>query len=326
MRHFVTVLLSFFLVMLPVWAQDVQKVEQVHSLDEVKQKYPGAKMKMMTLEEYGLMKELYDDMGKPYPGTETVMPAEDDNSTAASDESNETTASEEDDVSKPDETASEPTGRINTQGHITAEHVRLDLPRINTGGNSDAAMVMLIVIGVIVVAVLVVYAGKYLYDVATSDKKYDYWMDMGWSYTYFSSNKSYNAGSMSGVKLATGFIDGNAKIGVGVEAGSFAFKFDGLEESTWVEFGGSYAMAGPHVRFENGKRAYFYLELLGGRSSHESVDTLAVGRFGINAIFGQVTAGVSMGALYMGLEDAEGIVQDVDNYETTTGVEIGYRF
>ncbi len=326
MRRITTAVLSVLLVMLPVWAAEVKKAETAGSLDEIQKKYPGAKLKTMSLEEYGLMKALYDDMGKPYPGTERVSSYEDNRSVESSESntSEKTVASQEDNASESDETAGERPERLEKSAHVGVQHVHLDLPDID--GSGDSALVVLVVIGVIVVAVLVVYAGKYLYDVATSNKKYDYWMDMGWTYTYFSSEATYNAGSMSGVKFSTGFKDGSAKIGMSAEAGAFAFKLDGAKEFSWVEYGGSYAMAGPHVRFESGPNTYVYLELLGGKSSHESVDTLALGRFGIQALIGRVTAGINIGAIYMGLEDAEGIAKDADNYETTTGFEIGYSF
>lgn len=323
MKRLGVVWLSLLLIMLPLWAQEVRKVEKAKSLDEIQKKYPGAKLKMMTLEEYGLMKALYDETGRPYPGSKKPEPekteAADADSTIASQEDN---ASEEDNTSMPSQQTQKEPSHIHT--NISAQHVQLDLPHVDSSG--DGAMVVLVVIGIVVVAILVVYAAKYLYDVATSGKKYEYWMDAGWTYTYFSSKQNYNAGSMSGVKFSTGFKDGRAKIGVSAEAGAFEFTLQGVEESSWVNFGGSYAMAGPHVRFASGENAYIYLELLGGRSSHESVDTLAIGRFGIHALMGHVTAGVNIGAIYMGLADSEGIVQDVDNYETTTGFEIGYSF
>jgi len=324
MKRLGVVWLSLLLVMLPLWAQEVQKVEKAKSLEDIQKKYPGAELKMMTLEEYGLMKALYDETGQAYPKSRNLLSeeteAEDANRTIVTEENNAT--QEENNASEPSPEAGKEPSKVNT--NIGVQRAHLDLPHID--GNGKSAMVVLVVIGVIVVAVLVVYAAKYLYDVATSNKKYDYWMDMGWMYTYFSSNKNANAGSMSGVRLSTGFKDGRAKIGMSVEAGAFAFTVQGIEESSWVEFGGSYAMAGPHVRFASGENAYIYLELLGGQSSHESVDTLAIGRFGIHALMGHVSVGANIGAIYMGLKDSEGIVQDVDNYETTTGFEIGYSF
>ena len=86
-------------------------------------------------------------------------------------------------------------------------------------------------------------------------------------------------------------------------------------------------MAGLHARFSsNHDKGFVYVEFMAGKSNHESVNTLSVGRLGFNLRYKHIAAGANVGALYMGLGDGGGIIQNVDNYEYTSGVELRYIF
>lgn len=328
MKRMVTVWLSVLLVMLPVWAQEVQRVG---SFEEIKEKYPDAKLIVMSLEEYGTMKAIYDEADTPYPVVE--VPPEQDNNVTVSQDGNNSTAgeiaslqeSEEENLSLPnreDEKKPAVEKRVAVSGQVD-----MKLPNVR-GGNGDGAKIILVVIGVVIVAVLVVYAGKFLYDIVTEERNYDYWIDTTLSSIFFSTKGSENYGGMNGVKLAAGFKENAVRIGVAAEVGTFDFQMLAREGDSRTEYDGSYMMAGPHIRLNvEGKKPFFvYLELLGGSGSHKSVDTLALGRAGFNMVFGQVSLGLSTGAIYVGLKETEGIVQNVDNYETISGFEIGYSF
>lgn len=326
MKRLGIVWLSLLLVMLPLWAQG-PVVREAPSIDAVKQLYPGATIKIVTMSEFAAMTARSKGNG-------TLLIA---------------------DVSKdPEEwrdynrSDSMRTGANREQQLQKEAHINIDITPHGSGGDGGGghgAEVLLIVIAFVVVAIFVVYAGKAIYELATSNKEYRYWMDIGWIYTVYNEEGnnpySHHSGSMSGVKIAAGFHDGGeVQVGVAVEVGSFNFGLDGKAEEesdflslgsnekvNWIEYGGSYAMAGLHVRLSTKpEKGFYYLELLSGKSSHESVNTLSVGRIGGNFFFGQVGLGLNLGALYMGLNDTDGIIQNVDNYEYIVGYEVRYRF
>ncbi len=205
--------------------------------------------------------------------------------------------------------------------------LKFDIPQKGTSSGGDAAAALFIIIGAVAVVALAVYAGKYLYDVSTNDKEYEYWGDMSANFSFYNDAKTGIGGDMNGVKLAGGFKDGGARVGLAAEVGSYSFDIEGKNEDIYLNYTGSYAMVGPHIRFSSRPtKDYVYVELLGGKSSLEELKTIAVARMGYNAYLDDLMFGVNIGAIYAGLDEDEGIAKNIDNFNTSMGLEIGYRF
>lgn len=238
-------------------------------------------------------------------------------------------------VSKPRESRPAPRGRASVyidQG--------FRLPKISGGGNGkDAAAVMLIVIGVVVIAALFIYAGKWIADMLQNDEDYyAYWWDIGGQFINLDTDPGEH-GNFTGIKFSGGFVPNmHTNFGLTAEIGRMDLDLLYNRNSTpqRVNIEGTYWLLGPIVRWLFGNRdsdenfahnSYVYLELLGGNSDRDGIDMIGVGRIGINTGLGEhMRLGFHYGAFYLGLDEDQGFANDGDNYWNMYGLEIGYQF
>lgn len=213
------------------------------------------------------------------------------------------------------------------------------LPRISGGNGKDTAAVMLIVIGIVVVAALFIYAGKWLIDqFQNDDDYYAYWWDIGWQIVNLDTGANQH-GNFSGIKFSGGFVPNmHTNFGLTAEVGRMDLDllYNRNSTPTRVNIEGTYWLLGPIVRWLIGSRdtdenfvhnSYVYLELLGGNTDQDGVDLIGVGRIGFNTGIGkQLRLGLHYGAFYLGLDEDQGIANDGDNYWNMYGIEIGYQF
>ncbi|MBN1849801.1 MAG: hypothetical protein JW932_14585 [Deltaproteobacteria bacterium] len=202
--------------------------------------------------------------------------------------------------------------------------------------DNDIAVVLFVVIGVFIVAALIVYAGKFIYDVTVGNGVYEYWWEISPGFTIIENDTKYGfkeSGYLAGLKLAAGFTERSIQFGLTGEAGVIDFSLYYEDHKGLLELEGIYGMVGPAIRFlfnddDNIKNAsYLYLELLGGTSEHEEAGLLSVARMGLNwRIQEHLRFGIHAGSLYFDLKESEGIIENEDNFRLMGGLEFGYRF
>ena len=201
------------------------------------------------------------------------------------------------------------------------------------GGSGDAGKVFFIVAGIMVIAAFIVYAGKYIADIA-SGKEFKTWWEFIFSNTYLST-RSGQHGRLNGLKIATGFVSSDLlQVALVGEAGNTDIDVI-LNEYTpnevALDFSATYWLLGASARLHLSDKlvnaSYLYLDFMGGKTSHGSTDTIGMARFG--ASFGvndYVRLGASIGAYYLGLDEDQGFANNGDNYWTTFGFEMGVKF
>jgi len=195
--------------------------------------------------------------------------------------------------------------------------------------NSDAPLVIFVVIGVTVVVAVVVYAGAFLYELATGGGKYSYWWDVQVQTTALCG--SGDQGYLAGLKLASGFENTDARVGFVLEGGYLDTRIRPDEAADRIDIVGGFVMAGASVRWPFGRSemnpSFFGLELLAGTAEDEDVNLMSAARANLSFGIGAGTRlGFSLGALYLDLDPADGILGHIDKYTALVGVEAGFRF
>ncbi|MGA1870181.1 MAG: hypothetical protein ACMUJM_16715 [bacterium] len=196
----------------------------------------------------------------------------------------------------------------------------------------EVAAILYVVIGVVVVAVLIIYGGKYFYDVATGRGDFQYWWEVGAQSTFFNKADKETAlgrGSMAGLKFTSGIIDQDIRIGLAGEVGYLAVKLNSMFTSKFIDIDGLYGVIGPAIRLCWGKinPHYLSLELLAGSSEHDEVGIISTARAGINwGIMEHIRFGINGGAIYFNLNETEGLFDEEGEFRFIIGIEVGYRF
>lgn len=191
---------------------------------------------------------------------------------------------------------------------------------------NDAAVVMFVLIGAVVVVALVVYSTKYFYDAYAGFAQCPKWWDLTLQSTLFSGDV-VSQGTLTGLRLSTGIQEYTTRIGLTAELGRLAMTFSGPASNVSA----NYWMIGPALRWydtsRNGEPWYLSAELLGGSANNHQVGTVSAARIGLNfPIGGSMRMGVSVGALYTALNNIEGAIAKYDNYYYLLGFELGTRF
>lgn len=195
--------------------------------------------------------------------------------------------------------------------------------------SGDGAIVIFVVVGVVVVLSVVVYAGAFIYQALLGSGDIDYWWDVeGYGSILFGKESD---GYMTGARLCSGLTDSAVRVGLVLEAGHIDTDVVIPPTVALVNVKGTYGMAGAGVRWNVGgyenNPSFLGIELLGGTASSENVDLMSAARATVSFGMTEHTrVGFSVGALYMGLASDDGILDDVDNFSTTVGMQAGYRF
>jgi hypothetical protein len=195
--------------------------------------------------------------------------------------------------------------------------------------SDEGAIIILVVVGVVVVLSVVVYAAAFLYALAIGSGDVGYWWDLEAHGSLLFGNES--DGYMSGIRFSSGLENMPVMVGLVLEGGQIQADMGAQSPLGITEISGAYGLAGAGVRWALGgyesNPTYLGFDLLGGTAADENVNLMSVARANISLGFSpHLRFGFSLGALYMGLEADDGLIQDIDNFSTMTGVQIGYRF
>jgi hypothetical protein len=195
--------------------------------------------------------------------------------------------------------------------------------------DGDSAIVIFIIVGVTVVAAVVVYSAALLYQAATGQGGYTYWWD----------SELYGAtlvgggdrGTMASLRIGSGAAMENARLGMLIEGGYLDAKIGLKDVEEDVDIEGGFLMGGAGVRWPLNSAAknvsFLGIELLAGNVWDEDVDLISVARATLSLGLGDhARLGFSLGALYLGLDETEPLIEDADNFTTTLGLEAGVRF
>lgn len=193
----------------------------------------------------------------------------------------------------------------------------------------DGAIVILVVVGAVVVLSVVVYAGAYVYQALTGYGDVDYWWDLEGHASILFGNHS--DGTMAGVRLNSGLAGSDARVGLVLDAGVLQNEITPPRGLVPVDIDGAYAMAGAGIRWNLGgykeNPTYLGAELLAGATTDEAVDLISSARFVISMGMNKhLRLGFSLGALYTSLEADQGLLNDIDEFSTQTGLHVGVRF
>ncbi|MBF0224178.1 MAG: hypothetical protein HQK76_01870 [Desulfobacterales bacterium] len=199
-------------------------------------------------------------------------------------------------------------------------------------GNNDAAAVLYVLIGVVLVAVLIVYVVQYGYNVVYRGAEVNYWIDVASHYTAIqtdSDGHGVERGSLSGMRISSGIADHFFNVGLTAEIGYLDMKLDFEETHINKQIHGVYGMIGPVIRlqFEEPYKPYILLELIAGASNHDDVGLISAARIGANfGIGSRIRLGFYIGSLYFDLKETDGLIKNYDDYKFLFGLEMGYRF
>jgi len=212
---------------------------------------------------------------------------------------------------------------VSIEGNVSYGH---------SGGNGDAGKVFFLLIGVVVVAAFIVYAGKFVSDLVTN-KEAKLWWEIIANSNFMDTNSGQH-GDFYGVKLATGIVSSElfqlALIG---EIGNADINLI-INETTdpqVLDFSASYWMLGGAVRMHLTDKlvnaSYLYLELMGGTTNDPVTDIIGAARMGASfGINDTIRLGGNIGAQYIGLNKDQGFRNTDNNYWYTVGLELGVRF
>ncbi len=198
------------------------------------------------------------------------------------------------------------------------------------GVDGDAAIVIFVVVGVLVVAAVVVYSGVFLYRALTGVGDYSYW----WDAELHSSTLvgGGDSGFAAALRLSSGVDLDEARLGMVVEGGYLSATITLKDAPNSVAVEGGYVMGGAGVRWPVGgmpeNRSFFGVEMLAGNVWDTDVDLMSVARTTLSLGIGAHTRlGFSLGALYLGLDtDDSSLVEEGNNFTSMLGVEVGVRF
>jgi hypothetical protein len=299
---------------------DLPSVAQIPSnsmtVDELRSMYPTAEMKQVTIDEF---EAITND-----PGAQTTVIVEPGLDAGA--RTNVTRQSQSAPTPEP--------SRRRPRPAPNEDVVVVDDWSVNIFGsvdvdNADVAAVVFVLVGVVVVAAAVVYAGAFAYQALTSSgEEYAWWLDGGaQGYAFFGGERS---GGMYGLRLAGGFMGAYADTGLAVEGGYLHGQVRVGDTDQAVDVSSAYGMLGPTVRWvltgiEN--PMMLELELLVGLAADDNLDLLSRATAGLSwGVGSDWRAGIAVGSLYTEVHTTEGPATTDSSFNLTSGVQMGRRF
>lgn len=222
------------------------------------------------------------------------------------------------------QTGSARTTRKKSSDHSTGGSIYIQ----DTGSldSSEAAVIVFVLAGVVVIAAAIIYSGALLANWALSDEDVPGWADLSARWMYFSGDSHH--GYMAGAALALGLEGSEADVGAVLEGGYLDADVATLDDAE-VEVADAYWMAGLSVRWrmtEDEHPPIFEAELLAGTAS--SYDLLSRASFAFTwSLAGPWRAGLRFGALYLDVAGDEGpLLQAEDDFNLLGGLETSLRF
>ncbi|MBI3188726.1 MAG: hypothetical protein HYZ31_12775 [Gammaproteobacteria bacterium] len=201
-----------------------------------------------------------------------------------------------------------------------------DMMRSGNNGNRDAAAVVFVIIGTVLIVVWALYVFKYIYDVAAGFTPCGKWTDISLVRSAISSDTQQHA-DFFGLRYMTGFRDGATEFGISAEIGQSDIL---LADAGLPEMKGTYWFLGPVLRWRlsrSNNPSYFQMNFMAGSTEFEAMGTIAQANLGLQFGIGDgFKLGFSWGALNINLENTQGIVSERDQYYYLYGVNMGYQF
>jgi len=200
------------------------------------------------------------------------------------------------------------------------------------GLGSDAAIVIFIVVGVTVVAAVIFYSAALLYRAGAGVGDHDYWWDTEVHAATIAGGDG--SGAMAGLRIGSGVDLQEARLGLILEGGYIDAEIetdDQPDQLDQLDIEGGFLMGGAGVRWPLGSAtvnaSFLGVELLAGKVWDSDVDLLSVARATLSlGLREHLRLGFSLGALYLGLDADDAIIEDADNFTTLLGIEAGVRF
>ncbi len=192
--------------------------------------------------------------------------------------------------------------------------------------STEAAIVVFILAGTVVVVSAVIYGGMLLTNVALRPEEAVVWGETSGRAMFFSG--ASQQGYMAGGALALGLEDGDSDVGVVIEGGHLDADVVTLDDQE-VSVAGGYVMAGPVLRYwfdSSGDAPVFEAELLVGSASN--YDLISRASFALTwSLVGPWRAGLRLGALYLDVADDDGPVWKAgSDFNLLGGLETSVRF
>ena len=196
-------------------------------------------------------------------------------------------------------------------------------------GNDEMAVVIFVVIGVIVVAAAIVYAGVFISSVLLGDwDEVEGWSEVCLNGSFFSGED--RNGGMYGLRFAGGFSTDTADAGLAVEVGSINGRIATRESGEPVDISTAYGIIGPTVRWvmdPEGNPISIDVDLLTGMAGDDNLDLLSRASVGVSwGIGSHWRLGFGIGALYLKVRRSEGLVSSDNEFNLVAGVQTGARF
>lgn len=191
----------------------------------------------------------------------------------------------------------------------------------------DAAIVVFVLAGTVVVAAAVIYPVLFITSALLGpDELPPAWWEGGGRAQVFSGGSQQ--GYLAGATLAFGLADEEADVGVVVEGGYLDADVVTVEGRD-VSLAATYIMAGPTVRWRLEDRAdapRFESELLAGTAEH--YDLVSRASFAFTwSLRGPWRAGLRIGAVYLNVDEDEGPIWEAgDDFNFLAGIETAVLF
>ena len=192
-------------------------------------------------------------------------------------------------------------------------------------------LVIVAVIGVVVVAALVIYAGAYLYHSFKNNLQCLAWNEWGYRYTsiFDDSDTQVRDGSLKGAYYSRGYFIPSGVMGLTVEAGHFKMDLGVNGTAEVRNYSGPYFLIGPTFTFPitTLDRQYFSIELLGGTTSEKKIGLMSTLRFSLGINFTKrFSISVGTGAAFVKVKEFESYLGHYDDLNFMTGFKSTVRF
>jgi len=316
--------MCFFLTwttVVPVYAE--QSVITTNMTEqELRKQYPNAKVINVEQEDYAQLAESLRSQG--YTSQRSTEIEQANTQDAKQDTANNHTTS-----NKP-ECNDELLTKSSSQKRSTDVNTAIDISDgiLDSGGSGgDAAVIVFVIIGAIVIVVWALYVFKYLYDLSTGFTPCEYWYQL----TYTSSSISSTEGEffdMDGLRFTTGFRDDGTDVGIALEMGDADILL--LEDTSTLNLDGFYWMLGPTLRWRLStgyNPHYLHMNFMGGTTQHDEIGVLAKATIGFQIGLGKhFHLGFNFGAMNINLNDELTVISDDDQYHFLYGINSGFRF
>ncbi|MFC1848622.1 hypothetical protein ACFL27_00295 [candidate division CSSED10-310 bacterium] len=348
--------LSLILILLMVWTSTSSGIEhsehETLTIDELQRRYPQAQFYFLSMAEFRLIASHFD--GELEQHFERICPGgmvvssfklQEEKSEPEEEPEEESAKPADKDKSEQDskETSeSEPAPKDKEKSEQEAAEKQKSSPSAPDFGDvsgcfdlnlGDGAGIAFVIIGVFVVVVFVVFAGKYLYHILTNYKKYDHWWELNLAATSLGGREIeglQERGTLKGFKFATGFVDRNVHIGLAGELGNLDLSLHLRDHDQLYELDGIYGVIGPAVRVyfdEKTHHVYLYLELLTGTTEPREIKLISLARLGLNFGFTEhIRVGLNVGSFYIDLRETEGLFRRDSDFSYIGGFDVGFRF